>query len=869
MKKLFTLTLLMLFTLVGSVTAQDRKTWDFVNKGFKATTINNLEADATNWTASVSGAKKWAESKARTANTQATCLVDGETWVIPETEGLIFSAKSSAHLNIVYQDNDGPHVWLNGKKDEDAVTIPNVPAGEKLTVIFSSHGGKADRGFKVSTSGVSDENNATTFLSAGKDTIILYNKNAEAVNVKLSATGGGMHFYFFQIGEGDPQVSTNVAYLYDGTEDDISSYLPAREETNATLINVTTTAVTAEELKGYDVVIVGDKVPADNAAADAIKEAMPWTPVLNLNPALYAKWGYGSTLTAMNVGVVKDTKSKLLTDITIQDAEGIKFIELSGETISAIKLGEYFAGDAMPVTAMDLEGAPADDYAVAHIHNEKHNAYIYMPHEAGGIMIGNAINMLAESKSEITAANKPTISRVFKDLKTEVSITAAASLPKAKIYYTTNGDVPTEASTLYEGTFTLTEACTVKAVAIGEGYLLSEPAEMAIEIHQQPKSPAISSVGEEGKTTVTLTCESEDAVIWYNFDETAGNDTLKSTKYTEPFVITMPQNVTAFSVAGGAVFSELTQKRVLVQNPRVVIDVAAHFSAPQWDGTNKDAKTVANGKGIFSWGASSVTMYTGEGTLGTDPETGDEITIYTDADLRDFEVVEEPTKKISAAGDPDAWAEPEWVLKSRGTCLIWQNTGALTTNFGDNSNYNPSASTDVDSLFPVTKNDIQFYKFQANEPGNASIETLKKYQAPLDVVVLANMQGGPLLAQVSADGSTWQTIGEIAKTDYSRLWGKYTHSYDGTDEVFVRVTQEVASTGAKVFDIYIANQGEQSLALKQQLDNEYTNGVQDIEKAPKAATGIYNMNGMRQQGMKRGLNIVVYGDGTVKKVLVK
>ena len=52
MKKFFTLALLALLSF--TVQAEDRKTRDFVNKGFKATTINNLEADATNWTASVS-----------------------------------------------------------------------------------------------------------------------------------------------------------------------------------------------------------------------------------------------------------------------------------------------------------------------------------------------------------------------------------------------------------------------------------------------------------------------------------------------------------------------------------------------------------------------------------------------------------------------------------------------------------------------------------------------------------------------------------------------------------------------------------------------------------------------------------------------
>jgi hypothetical protein len=33
--------------------------------------------------------------------------------------------------------------------------------------------------------------------------------------------------------------------------------------------------------------------------------------------------------------------------------------------------------------------------------------------------------------------------------------------------------------------------------------------------------------------------------------------------------------------------------------------------------------------------------------------------------------------------------------------------------------------------------------------------------------------------------------------------------------------------------------------------------------------GIYNINGIRQQTLHRGLNIVVNGDGTVKKVMVK
>ena len=105
------------------------------------------------------------------------------------------------------------------------------------------------------------------------------------------------------------------------------------------------------------------------------------------------------------------------------------------------------------------------------------------------------------------------------------------------------------------------------------------------------------------------------------------------------------------------------------------------------------------------------------------------------------------------------------------------------------------------------------------------------------------------------------------------MWNKSTVSYNGTDKVYVRVTQDVISVGAKVFDIYIANQGEKSNELKAQYDAEYnevTTGIQNANKqSQKLTQAIYSLNGVRQQSLKRGLNIVVLGDGSVRKVVVK
>ena len=103
------------------------------------------------------------------------------------------------------------------------------------------------------------------------------------------------------------------------------------------------------------------------------------------------------------------------------------------------------------------------------------------------------------------------------------------------------------------------------------------------------------------------------------------------------------------------------------------------------------------------------------------------------------------------------------------------------------------------------------------------------------------------------------------------VWNhEYTNSYNGNDEVYVRLAQTTGTLGAKIFDIYIANAGEESKKLLEELNEEYTNGIQDISySTKKIAAGIYNLNGARVNTLQRGINIVVYGDGQVKKVLVK
>ena len=72
-----------------------------------------------------------------------------------------------------------------------------------------------------------------------------------------------------------------------------------------------------------------------------------------------------------------------------------------------------------------------------------------------------------------------------------------------------------------------------------------------------------------------------------------------------------------------------------------------------------------------------------------------------------------------------------------------------------------------------------------------------------------------------------------------------------------------------MFDIYIANQGEKSLQLLDELNAELA-GIQTVNAvATQVPAGIYTLGGTRISQPQRGLNIIVSADGSVRKVMIK
>ncbi len=881
MKKLFTLGLTLLLTAItaGAQDEQSRKLWDF-RQGFSDETLANFAADAAAsdgyWTDKT--ANGFYESKAGRSAGEVKCKVGGEDWVVPETQGLVFAAKSAQHLCIQFKSETfGPHVWLNGKKDEDAVTIPNVPAGDSVTVIFSSHKDTDSRGFTIKTSGFTGKDGSTTtWKTKGMDTAVIINNNAEASDLKLQATSG-MHYHFICIGEtpkGEEQ-PVKIAYLYDSgyanydpknDPDNTLSEIISEYFSDAKYISMDVagdmSAVTADSLKSFDAVIVSGAINASSAYASTIKEAIAFVPILNLSTNLYEAWGYGkATPTQTNTVLVGEAarKSSLFSpsisgeEGSYIDEEGNLQLLVEGESITGYTAeeGSYFANDSVYATA--------DGVNAIHFHNAGHNAYLMIPYSYNQVpednavdILYNALSTLIDSKASITNTAKPLISETYNNLSTSVSIKSGTK--NAKCYYTTDGTEPTLASTPYTEPFEITDKdVTVKAIAIADGYLLSEVSEKTIAIHELAKTPTFSLEMEDGKTTVTLVPANEGDSVYFNY--TGSNAIAQSELYTAPFVLTKHATISTFTAAkGNYLQSETASEDIEVLNEKVRIDIVSQFNANQ-----KEWQSAA---GTYYVGKSGYNFYTDE-VIGTETDsTGTVHNIYAPAD------------SLYTYNPGNGWE-----VKTYGQVIAWESN-TLGHNVGDPNAYNPATAYD-DSEANASNCHITFAGVGSNgdgekDPTSAFLQSTEAFQAPFDIVAIVGGKDSIKLevsvATDTTDVKNWQSIGyvyspKVEADSKGRLYQKNLLSYEGTDKVFVKLAAK--NTSGRLFNVIIYNAGEKS--------GEYT-GIVNVNKKDNATsevvrTIVYSMNGTQLNKAAKGLNIVktIYADGTVKtqKVIVK
>ena len=903
MKKIFTLTVLFMLIGMGGVNAQSYRKWDFTN--WSAQTIADLREEATEG-GMANG--KWSDIEKNTTEvdkqnpTNGNCFwsyannVSAEGYlmanghVIAETEGLVwntgYTTKRSLAIAVNYPSTsigtyNGPqYLWLGGGKGDPGkrvacFTIPKVKIGQKIVIVAESHNTTATRGVALFANDCNVEANkiGESFTPKTIETKIWEegwtlpsgvegNEDGETVDIVVWNTDG-CHLYSIEIGEASEK--SKIGYIYNGDYSADLAFGILGSIANYEIEPVEATAtITRDVLAAYDAIVISASV--NNAEAIAsLKDIRPFVPTLNLNPVMYTVWEMG-TLSDSGLGFadVKNTNHALFRDLEIVDEDGFKGLPLSEGTYQAVTLAGQFANDVVLATTFDQEAT------AIHEHNMSHNGYIYIPAIDGAnpALVTNAIKLLVNSKSKVTTAPKPTITLDYKDMNTNVVLTS--SVPFPVIYYTIDGSEPTEASTLYTEPFNISNAgVTVKAVVKGEGYLLSEVAETEVDLRKQAPMPEINLTIEDGKTIVTFRAI-EGADVYYNYD--GNNDTIKSSKYyadSLSVVVTKAKTIYAFTVMKDYVNSELASKYVGVQNPKVRIDVLAHMDANTEEYYEKSNKRTSSAGYFFSWGneKANYPFYVldsrKEESGGIDPETGDEIVNVTYTEMSPEETVD---------------FENGWAIRSRGQLVISENLSA-TGNIGDTNDRNPATVDDINPDFPITKYFLNLADKNTTPadgqgfPYNAYIVTTEKHAGPFDVV--ANIGNGAgeishlnIVFEVSTDGnvweSNWQTLGDTIEIfNGQRLYRNFTRSYEGTDEVYVRIYLCANNSKAQIYDVYIANAGEKS--------QEYLTGIEEVkqETTKTVPTAIYSLNGMRQQGLQRGINIVRQADGTVKKVLVK
>ena len=204
-----------------------------------------------------------------------------------------------------------------------------------------------------------------------------------------------------------------------------------------------------------------------------------------------------------------------------------------------------------------------------------------------------------------------------------------------------------------------------------------------------------------------------------------------------------------------------------------------------------------------------------------------------------------------------------------------QGIGKLNASPGhaihDVTGYNPySVFDEAGAKGEITGNAFQFSGNNASgipDQDKAALYTLEPIQGPFDVVVYASGKNTRCDIVVATDtlAAEWTLLGKVqggtedlmdgTKDASNRIWRKTIVSYEGTDLVYLKLAS--GGNTCNIFNVLVKVEDE-------------TEGINEMPVTLKTvAAGVYSLSGMRQQGMRRGLNIVVGTDGKVKKVMVK
>jgi Legume lectin domain/Chitobiase/beta-hexosaminidase C-terminal domain/Fn3 associated len=165
-------------------------------------------------------------------------------------------------------------------------------------------------------------------------------------------------------------------------------------------------------------------------------------------------------------------------------------------------------------------------------------------------------------------AQAPTFTPGSSSFAPPLSVKITDATPGTTIYYTTDGTTPTPQSAQYSQPITVSSNETITAIASATGYLQSPPSSATYTSTTQVPNPAISPASNVFVNTVpvTITETLSGASVYYTTD--GSTPTNKSTRYTGPFNLTIPDTGTvtlnAIAMASGLTASDVVSQQYAI-----------------------------------------------------------------------------------------------------------------------------------------------------------------------------------------------------------------------------------------------------------------------------------------------------------------
>ena len=173
----------------------------------------------------------------------------------------------------------------------------------------------------------------------------------------------------------------------------------------------------------------------------------------------------------------------------------------------------------------------------------------------------NATFEVGGSEGECTIVGHPTVATPVIDATSTAvpkSIVITVATAGASIRYTTNGDTPTGASTLYTGPFDQATSATIKAIGIKSGLTNSSVASVNVTVVGAVAIPVASPVAGDytGTQSVTLTTSTAGASIYYTTDGSTPDIT--KTLYSGPISLPGSTVLKAIGIKSGSTSSPVS-----------------------------------------------------------------------------------------------------------------------------------------------------------------------------------------------------------------------------------------------------------------------------------------------------------------------